>query len=102
FVYFGNFIEYYWTDGVLQAENPFKAKGEICFQFYYFFYTFGPSKFTVTMNNSATDAVDVFVVYSANENKWHKAAFTINMSKVYKDFVFKAHIKWGECFLYVP
>src|SRR5699024_6757345 len=65
----------YRIDGYLSGENPYPNQ-QICFQFFYYFYSMTLSNFYVTMDNGASQ-VPVFRAYGANEYKWRRVAISI-------------------------
>lgn len=63
------------TSGRMYADNPYPNM-KICFGFYYYFYSNGPSSFALTMDrqdqSGNTRQVPVFRGFGANEDVWRK------------------------------
>lgn len=70
------------TNSLLYADNPYPNM-KICFGFYYYFYSNGPSSFAVTMDRKdqsvITQQVPIFRGFGANENVWRKGTYKVNL-----------------------
>src|SRR5699024_2649076 len=51
FACISSFSDIIYEYGMLHTENPFQTESQLCFQFYYYFYSFGQSHFKLTTWN---------------------------------------------------